>query len=1146
MKKNIKDESSFPNSRYYIKRLENADLKLFKYDSKSQKDKYAKKCQASNNTQPLALTREEYDQINVELKKYGQTIQQKAFSIAGRDPDILYICQKYWDRKNQLIIEPDEEENHPIEDDYIGDLIYHKKDNDASKYVLHRDNGKYEMNFIQNIHPHLYALPCCGKKNKNLFTIGDTVNVLVNGGDRSELLWDEADKKNKKNPSIRWENANKLWEKGKIVSELKGETYEIDVNGKTNKYHISMLDKYNDTGKLSQVFPLSQGSIGTVSPILKNIFHIRDDCPNMIQKYKNGFYRVGIQQNSDTLLSAVLLHVNKYNRGKVSLDEFKKYIVKDLKNTEMKLSSIAGGAFIHCFRSETFFPEKKYSLRAFLKYQKQSSFSKKLIMKGINYKKKKDQELITQFKELPSSEQIKITTDFIELSVIENFKEYLHSNEFKHEGFLLSLFNEISKLPNNKTFQSEYITDLTILILEEKGEKIKIGNPINKLLWNDNSSFSFIYKKEGKYEPLLYQYNNAKLSFLKNIEDKKIDIQKDIVYEDTIARLIKKLPNNEYLVHLKDSDEEQNIPKSEIIIFDQKHIIECITQHIHYKSYLNDKECLPSSILIPIMKTLGYQVIKNHCYHDTYYKISHITFNESSKMKQVILPILPENIQEYKSKEIQHLPKQSLKDILLILEKIDKIIIDDIGGKYKPFLLGKEKILVDKKKMKYLLFENGSVIRLDNENYNYRIHKIPSSENKTMHHLIENQLVQFYEESQYDILVNEYNTSLDVEYTYFTTLYLQLRQNETIIKKIQLIKNHPIKIGIHKRKEIVSLLENMLLDMRKTKISYAKIIIKDESKKSIYLSKIKEIELILKILKKNQSFFLKKFTECVYLNNIQELDKLFIYTYLSLNTLNTLNKETSTEYIFSQRQILMNEHASVFLNQSKYLRQVSYYNTHNPFINAKLINMKEKSNLVSYYTSYPHKMKHYFGFTFKMYKHFGEINDFDVTDYALKSVESISSRELLIDCIEKNPTIINNYNECEWSDKQYQTEIELIESIKKEDYKIQYFDLYILSGLLSDSDSIIGFCFYTNQYGQHKKDFDLHIILNEEILKGSLGEINMICIYQDYYADDFQLKNIIFPKDKRNITIHELYYNESLKRNEFRKLWDEEIKMNIL
>ena len=58
------DESKFPNSRYYIKRLENADLKLFKYDSKSQKDKYAKKCQSSNNTQPLALTREEYDNIN--------------------------------------------------------------------------------------------------------------------------------------------------------------------------------------------------------------------------------------------------------------------------------------------------------------------------------------------------------------------------------------------------------------------------------------------------------------------------------------------------------------------------------------------------------------------------------------------------------------------------------------------------------------------------------------------------------------------------------------------------------------------------------------------------------------------------------------------------------------------------------------------------------------------------------------------------------------------------------------------------------------------------------------------------------------------------------------------------------------------------
>ena len=53
-KKNA-SEDTFENNRYYIKRLEQRDPKLFKYKSG---ESYARKCQASNNMQPLVVTRD--------------------------------------------------------------------------------------------------------------------------------------------------------------------------------------------------------------------------------------------------------------------------------------------------------------------------------------------------------------------------------------------------------------------------------------------------------------------------------------------------------------------------------------------------------------------------------------------------------------------------------------------------------------------------------------------------------------------------------------------------------------------------------------------------------------------------------------------------------------------------------------------------------------------------------------------------------------------------------------------------------------------------------------------------------------------------------------------------------------------------------
>ena len=317
-----------------------------------------------------------------------------------------------------------------------------------------------------------------------------------------------------------------------------------------------------------------------------------------------------------------------------------------------------------------------------------------------------------------------------------------------------------------------------------------------------------------------------------------------------------------------------------------------------------------------------------------------------------------------------------------------------------------------------------------------------------------------------------------------------------------------------------------------------KLIQKD--KKNVKLkSEILNLNLLIKKINVNDLKLLKKFVEHLYLNNIEDLDKLFIYTYL---TLNKINKESENEYVFSQKQILNNEHVNIFLNYSLYLRNISYYNIHNPDLNFTLLNLKENNNLVSFYANYPYKIKSYFG-EIKIYKLFTDsINDFKIVDYALE--DPLNTDELikgkLIEKIELNPEIISEYNY--WQMKEYESEKELSNEIGNNNYKITYYDLYILSDLLSDveNDHKLGFCLFTNQYSDNPKKYELFIIVNEEILKGTLGNIEMICFYQDIYQDDSRIKNILFPNKKRKTTLGDLYMKPV-----FKKMWEEEYNLEL-
>ena len=198
---------------------------------------------------------------------------------------------------------------------------------------------------------------------------------------------------------------------------------------------------------------------------------MRKDAPlisGIEGKSINGFYRKGISQDNNSFLECIdTIHcINKNNsnikRYKPNLELFKKNIIKDINNSDFDIFSVGGGSFVQYFRSE------------------------ELIQTN---------NIIQKIKE----------------DVINNFKEYLYSNEPKDERLLISLFMKISELKNNKTFENNTIN---IIVFNENNEKISIIEPIGKLKILDNKPYAFIYKSEGKYEPMIYYYNNSSYGYV--------------------------------------------------------------------------------------------------------------------------------------------------------------------------------------------------------------------------------------------------------------------------------------------------------------------------------------------------------------------------------------------------------------------------------------------------------------------------------------------------------------------------------------------------------------------------------------------------------------------------------------------------------
>ena len=105
-----------------------------------QKYTYASKCGAQLGRQPIAVTKDELDRINTTDEGEGVGFSE-AVNIAGRDPNIYYMCPKYWDVKEDRPRDPkrvDEFKEH-----IVNNKARTQEKKDTDKYILERDERGY-------------------------------------------------------------------------------------------------------------------------------------------------------------------------------------------------------------------------------------------------------------------------------------------------------------------------------------------------------------------------------------------------------------------------------------------------------------------------------------------------------------------------------------------------------------------------------------------------------------------------------------------------------------------------------------------------------------------------------------------------------------------------------------------------------------------------------------------------------------------------------------------------------------------------------------------------------------------------------------------------------------------------------------------
>ena len=1007
---NLLQRGGYNVNRYYLSRLNRFDKELFSgYSVKqhksqkqgTQKYTYAGKCGAVIGRQPIAITKQDLDRYNEGSEGQGVSFSD-ALTIEGRDPNIYYICPKYWDVKDERPRDPSKIKE--FEDHIVDNKLNAQGKKNTDKYILRRDEGgywneagdditRYKIELWDNFHPNGYKVPCCRapREGYNDFVKGWTVDVLI-------------------------DNKGKLeWKMGIVKSSTKHSVTVIR-GGKSEIYDKKMVRRHTDSKYVTNSFPCTLGSYGHINPIIKQLVQQDKNRPDGSQ-HDAGLLRKGVKRGlgigDNSLLESLCEILSTTNS---SIIELKKNIIYDLKN-HPNLFSIGGGSFINKFKMDITEFNDKHSLKFTGILKKKHPFAQKFfdLFKGKkdndgNFFSKK--EILRRITLKGSPKERSIINQEIKLySSVVQFSNYMNDEyEILLDYYICPILMSISQF-TSKTF-GEPLPNLSIVTFEGNNEDIIIS-PYMDGLPSKSDTMILLYKERGHlYEPILYRRNGNYKGIIGLYNDSFMD-QNDsfsTILLTIQTEIDKYLNNNLEVDPTMDVEELQNI------------MIQC---NLSVQSYI----------------------------YDNYNKIVYILTDNN-----VLIPVRPSPIGD--RTDIIYFPMikefPTYDDVIKTLTKIDKNYLTNSGLSvvgFKEIYQGKKQLVT---KINEIILDSGHYIPVQKEIYDENKHILDIVTNQSYRE-VDNQLgiytITNDKRTDYSIDINYRNTISDL---FFQKTYLMIRDKSKLYNQLMSIKYHPIKLRIHKSKEMYDLL-NPLVEKEiviKENIDFD-ISLKDESKQKLIIRDTDEYtceEIYHKLL--------RLFIELLIIYGENDYER-FLQVDVNITKVKQMLK--MNELLISYSDVRSENYLDHFIRYSQYIRNVSLYGE--GISKSKLIQlhrMKETqlSNRNGEFTKqYPQIIHTLFGRGLKLLNYKNE----QTSEYQVIS-------DILIDVI---------------SDEQ-EMNVEMIEQVIGElKDKLAVDDLSILS-----KEFNVGFCLVTKQI---TKRLEHDVII--EIHRQS-DDLPMILLYQ--------------------------------------------------
>lgn len=864
-------------SRYYLNRLKKYDKDIFsKQPNIPRKNSYPVMCGSQIGRQPVAITKQMLDKYNESEEGEGITFS-KAVNIPGRDPNIYYICPKFWDIKDEKPRDPSK--IHEFKDFIVDNKMTTSQKQKTDNYVLVRDEGgywnqsgndieRYRIELLKGCH-NSYDLPCCFTGSKKLVK-GWEVDVLVNVGGKFQ------------------------WKLGTVVSVSK-DTVKVRQGGSIKEFPIGDVRRHRSSNTLVNSFPLDIDAYGHIHPTIQNLIKQNSDSGKFPGLIRKGVFRANSKGDQSLLESFTEILPNNSTKEVLC-----KNIVNDLKilyrENKAIIQSIADGDFINKFKMDIIeFPHNKAI--QFLNYVKKIyPFVEKNIKRIQTARKNKKKKTLTPvelfieiLKKGSTNERLLLNNEINIFSSIVQFEKYINDEyEFVTDEYLIPVLSIIAKYPSS-TFP--LVTNLSIVVFEKINEDITISPPLGG--FNNLSDSMILLYKESRYsyEPLLYRKWDTSVG--------------KFIYTGIIKSVDESNESNEFY---SENDNFRNI--YEII---QKKIDGFINQNniVSTLIKLNDLELIMKDNEIPI---------KAYVY-DSYSKVIYIQTDNN-----VLIPVEPSGIREHMN--LIYFPSILKKGY----PKYDDVIntftmIDRLSG--KDYLLNSSLSVVNVSKkslklvIKELILHSGAYTPVIEEEYDDKRFKEDVCIAESYSLIDKN--IGLHENSfdkRTDYLNrNEYMKS--VQKLFFQKVYLLLKEKPNLLKEIHKIKNHPIMLRQHKSEKIFELMDNdvrKLLSIEDTEIDDSSIY---EDKGLLLIRPFTDItgqtmnaELIYYKL-------LKLMIECLLSYSERDYER-FLQLNINLSKLKSLLKEN--ELLFSYQDIVNDYHLEYFVRTSKYIRNYISYN----------------------------------------------------------------------------------------------------------------------------------------------------------------------------------------------------------------------------